>query len=111
MLGFARKLSFGLSVCIAIPVLLSGEPEGRSVPVVPKKASPTAKPGSAPASGPVTQSSEEQIAKRAARLWSLQPIQRPAIPGTTGDAPTGNTIDAFVRDVHKAKELHPVGKA
>lgn len=111
MLGFAQKLSLGLAVCIAVPVLFSGQPDGRPVSGVQKKASAAAKPTSAPTAGPVTQSSAEQIAKRAARLWSLQPVQRPAIPGVAGDGSTGNPIDAFVRDVHKTKGLHPVGKA
>src|SRR5262245_16878849 len=110
MLSFTRKLSFGLAVCIAAPVLWSEESAGRTTSTASKKASP-AKPSGSAASGPVTQSAAEQIAKRAARLWSLQPIQRPAIPGATGDALTGNPIDAFVRDVHKTKALHAVERA
>ena len=52
---------------------------------------------------------QEQFAKRAARLWSLQPVTRPAIPaGTTTSA---NPIDAFITADYKAKGLLPAGKA
>jgi len=51
----------------------------------------------------------EQFAKRAARLWSLQPVVRPAVPvGVTSSA---NPIDAFIAADYKAKGLVPVGKA
>jgi hypothetical protein len=49
---------------------------------------------------------EEQFAKKAARLWSLQPVAKPAVP--EGFA---NPIDAFVAADYKAKGLVPVGKA
>jgi hypothetical protein len=49
-----------------------------------------------------------QMAKRAARLWSLQPVKTPAVPAI-GD--TRNPIDAFVRSVHIAKGLKAVGPA
>jgi Protein of unknown function (DUF1549)/Protein of unknown function (DUF1553) len=52
---------------------------------------------------------EEQFAKRAARLWSLQPVTRPAVPaGVTASA---NPIDAFIAADYKAKGLVPVGRA
>src|SRR6266699_3890773 len=52
---------------------------------------------------------QEQFAKRAARLWSLQPVTRSAVPsGTTASA---NPIDAFIAADYKAKGLVPVGKA
>src|ERR1700690_1767652 len=52
---------------------------------------------------------EEQFAKRAARLWSLQPIAKPAIP--VGVTASKNPIDAFIAADYKAKGLVPVGKA
>jgi Protein of unknown function (DUF1549)/Protein of unknown function (DUF1553) len=52
---------------------------------------------------------QEQFAKRAARLWSLQPVTRPSVPeGVTASA---NPIDAFIAADYKAKGLVPVGKA
>jgi hypothetical protein len=52
---------------------------------------------------------QEQFAKRAARLWSLQPVSKPAIPvGVTASA---NPIDAFIAADYHAKGLQPVGKA
>jgi Protein of unknown function (DUF1553)/Protein of unknown function (DUF1549) len=52
---------------------------------------------------------QEQFAKRAARLWSLQPIIKPAAP--TGVAASTNPIDAFIAADYKAKGLLPVRKA
>ena len=52
---------------------------------------------------------EEQFAKRAARLWSLQPVIEPAIP--VGVTASRNPIDAFIAAEYKAKGLVPVGKA
>src|ERR1035438_3935759 len=52
---------------------------------------------------------EEQFAKRAARLWSLQPVTRPAIP--VGVTTSKNPIDAFIAADYKAKGLVPAGKA
>lgn len=49
---------------------------------------------------------QEQFARRAARLWSLQPVVKPPVP--SGAA---NPIDAFVTADYKAKGLVPVGKA
>ena len=49
---------------------------------------------------------QEQFAKRAARLWSLQPVIRPAVP-----AAAANPIDAFIAADYQAKGLTPVGKA
>ncbi len=49
---------------------------------------------------------QEQFAKRAARLWSLQPVTRPAVPSGTN-----NPIDAFIAADYRAKGLTPVGKA
>lgn len=51
---------------------------------------------------------EDQFATRAARLWSLQPVQRPEIPvGVT----SSNPIDAFIAAMYKEKRLLPVPKA
>ena len=42
------------------------------------------------------------------KLWSLQPVQKPAVPALT---PSGNPIDAFLAVEHKAKGLRPNGPA
>src|SRR5215471_2877393 len=52
---------------------------------------------------------EEQFAKRAARLWSLQPVVKPAVPA--GVTQSTNPIDAFIAADYKTKALTPVGKA
>lgn len=52
---------------------------------------------------------QEQFAKRAARLWSLQPVTRPAVP--VGVTSSKNPIDAFIAADYKAKGLTPVGRA
>ena len=52
---------------------------------------------------------KEQFAKRAARLWSLQPVIRPTVP--TGVTASTNPIDAFIAADYKAKGLVPAGKA
>lgn len=41
------------------------------------------------------------------KLWSLQPVTRPAVPGGGG----GNPIDAFLGAQHAEKGLKPVGRA
>ena len=51
----------------------------------------------------------EQFAKRAARLWSLQPVVRPAVPaGTTASK---NPIDAFITAEYKSKGLVSTARA
>jgi hypothetical protein len=50
---------------------------------------------------------EQQFAKRAARLWSLQPVVEPEVPASNAT----NPIDAFIGANYKAKGLAPVGKA
>jgi hypothetical protein len=52
---------------------------------------------------------KEQFAKRAARLWSLQPVKKPAVPA--GVTASTNPIDAFIAADYKAKGLLPAGKA
>src|SRR5208282_1863161 len=52
---------------------------------------------------------QEQFAKMAARLWSLQPVTRPVVP--EGVTASRNPIDAFIAADYKAKGLVPVGKA
>jgi Protein of unknown function (DUF1549) len=52
---------------------------------------------------------KEQFAKRAARLWSLQPVTKPAVPA--GVTASTNPIDAFIAADYKAKGLLPTGKA
>ena len=59
--------------------------------------------------GAAKETVQEQFAKRAARLWSLQPVIRPPVPvGVTASA---NPIDAFIAADYKAKGLLPAGKA
>jgi hypothetical protein len=57
---------------------------------------------------PSAESVKEQFAKRAARLWSLQPVTKPAVP-TGVTAPT-NPIDAFIAADYKDKGLLPAAK-
>ncbi len=52
---------------------------------------------------------KEQFAKRAAKLWSLQPVARPEVPASA--TATTNPIDAFIAADYKAKGLTPTGKA
>ncbi len=52
---------------------------------------------------------QEQFAKRAARLWSLQPVVKPAVP--TGTTASTNPIDAFITADYKVKGLVPASKA
>ncbi|MES1258807.1 MAG: DUF1549 and DUF1553 domain-containing protein [Acidobacteriota bacterium] len=52
---------------------------------------------------------QELFARRAARLWSLQPVTKPAVP--SGSTASTNPIDAFIAADYKAKGLVPVGKA
>jgi hypothetical protein len=52
---------------------------------------------------------QEQFAKMAARLWSLQPVTRPAVPASV--TTSQNPIDAFIAADYKAKGLTPVAKA
>jgi Protein of unknown function (DUF1549)/Protein of unknown function (DUF1553) len=52
---------------------------------------------------------KEQFAKRAARLWSIQPVTHPAVPA--GTTTSTNPIDAFITAEYKAKGLSPTGKA
>ncbi len=54
------------------------------------------------------ESVQQQFAKMAARLWSLQPVTRPAAP--TGVTASQNPIDAFIAADYKAKGLVPVGR-
>ncbi len=51
----------------------------------------------------------EQFAKRASRLWSLQPITHPAVPASV--TTSSNPIDAFIGAQYKEKGLRPTGKA
>jgi Protein of unknown function (DUF1553)/Protein of unknown function (DUF1549) len=101
----ARKLSFWFVLFGTTPLVLVAQPAIRPTSVG-EKAALTQKRSNVPAA--VTESTAEKFARRAARLWSLQPVQRPAVPA---EGSTGNPIDAFVREVHKAKGLHPVGRA
>jgi hypothetical protein len=58
---------------------------------------------------PTQETVKEQLAKRAARLWSLQPVSEPAVPA--GVTTSTNPIDAFIAADYKAKGLAPAGKA
>jgi hypothetical protein len=50
----------------------------------------------------------DQFQRRIAKLWSLQPVQRPPLPK---DVAANSPIDAFLGAVFKQKGLQPVGKA
>jgi len=58
---------------------------------------------------PPKESIEEKFAKRAAKLWSLQPVSKPTVPAAVTDS--HNPIDAFVAAAYKDKGLHPAPKA
>jgi Protein of unknown function (DUF1549)/Protein of unknown function (DUF1553) len=58
---------------------------------------------------PAQETVKEQFAKRAARLWSLQPVAKPMVPA--GVTTSANPIDAFIAADYKAKGLLPAGKA
>ncbi|HEY3840884.1 MAG TPA: DUF1549 and DUF1553 domain-containing protein [Bryobacteraceae bacterium] len=53
-----------------------------------------------------TETLKEQFAKRAARMWSLQPVVRPEVPSGAS-----NPIDAFVGAMYQEKGLHPAPAA
>ena len=61
------------------------------------------------AAAPAADPDAEKFAKRAARLWSLQPVHRPDVP--TGVTDSSNPIDAFVAAEWKEKGLRPAPKA
>jgi hypothetical protein len=61
------------------------------------------------AADPPQETVKEQFAKRASRLWSLQPVIKPPVPA--GVTSSTNPIDAFIAADYKAKGLLPVGKA
>lgn len=58
---------------------------------------------------PATDPDAEKFAKRAARLWSLQPVHRPEVPAGVTDS--SNPIDAFVAAEWKEKGLRAAPKA
>lgn len=58
---------------------------------------------------PEKETVDQQFAKRIARLWSLQPIKRPAVP--TAVSTSENPIDSFIAAAHKQKGLHATGAA
>jgi hypothetical protein len=55
------------------------------------------------------ESVEEKFSKRAAKLWSLQPVAKPAVP--VGVTPSHNPIDAFIGAMYREKGLHASPKA
>ncbi|WP_051669513.1 DUF1549 and DUF1553 domain-containing protein [Bryobacter aggregatus] len=61
------------------------------------------------AADPPKETVAEQFAKRAARLWSLQPVVKPVVP--VGVSSSNNPIDALIGAVYQEKGLQPVGKA
>jgi hypothetical protein len=65
------------------------------------------KPAAAPASA--VDPDAEKFAKRAARLWSLQPVHRSDVP--VGVTDSSNPIDAFVAAEWTEKGLRPAPKA
>lgn len=58
---------------------------------------------------PPKESVEEKFAKRAAKLWSLQPVEKPAVPA--GVTESHNPIDAFIAAQYQERGLHPAPKA
>jgi hypothetical protein len=79
--------TWALALAIALP-LLAGELNSADAP---------------------KESTTDQFAKRAARLWSLQPVVEPALP--VGAPLSRNPIDLFIAAMYKEKGLHPVAKA
>ena len=79
-------------------------------PVKKPAATPTKKTGTTTASlASGADPDAEKFAKRAARLWSLQPVHRPDVPA--GVTESSNPIDAFVAAEWKEKGLRPAPKA
>ena len=81
----------------------TGNPNGTGLPVWPAFSA------AAQESVAAKETVQEQFAKRAARLWSLQPVSHPAVPA--GVTASTNPIDAFIASDYKAKGLMPAGKA
>jgi len=76
----------------------------------PQAAKTRKKPGAPPAvPAAPKESDEEKVLKRAAKLWSLQPVQHSEIP--EGVTSSSNPIDAFIAAQYQAKGLTPVAKA
>ena len=63
----------------------------------------------AAAPAPPRESDDEKFAKRAARLWCLQPVREPDAP--SGVTASANPIDAFIAEQYREKGLRPAPKA
>src|ERR1700712_4041395 len=98
----------GSAACLAIGV--AQVPPKTTIPATKKKtlAAP-AKAAPKPPEAPKQDTDEEKFAKRAARLWSLQPVRKPEVP--TGVTKSANPIDAFIAETWQSKGLRPTAKA
>ena len=99
---------------LALALFAQAPPPARP-PVAPRKPGavptrPAAKPVAKTASpAPSTQKDDEKFAQRIAKLWSLQPVNKPEVPlGTTTST---NPIDAFIALKWSENGLKPVGPA
>ncbi len=94
----------GLLALALTSLTLAADPPAKPAakPVAAKPSAAAAKPAAKPATKLPTPPA------RKPRLWSLQPLTRPAVPA----APEGtNPIDAFVDAMYKSKNLQPLGLA
>jgi len=98
--------SFVIALLLAALTAHAAAPRRKPAPkTAPAKAGSRAKAESRAKADP----DDEKFAKRAARLWSLQPVRSPEVP--TGLTQSANPIDAFLAEKYKEKNLQPAGKA
>ncbi|MDQ1470426.1 MAG: hypothetical protein QOJ99_1906, partial [Bryobacterales bacterium] len=105
-------LLLGSAACLAVAV--AEVPPKSSAPAARKKTAaprPKVVSKSDPQAGttPNADTDDEKFAKRAARLWSLQPVRKPEIPA--GFTKSANPIDAFIAETYQSKGLRPTAKA
>ena len=95
-----------LTVLATAALILSAQ-----APPPPKPRAVVRKPAAAPAKPPVRPAvnDDEKFAQRIAKLWSLQPVNKPEVP--QGVTASTNPIDAFIADKWREKGLKPVGPA
>jgi hypothetical protein len=97
-----RQFMLGILVAASLtPISAATATHARAKAAVKKKAPP-------PAAAPVD-ADADKFAKRAARLWSLQPVRPVEVP--QGVTQSSNPIDAFVAAEWKEKGLRPAVKA
>jgi hypothetical protein len=100
-----RKLIFGVLIAASFAPLQAATAATTRAHAK-AKAVAKKKPAAAPAA---TDPDAEKFAKRAARLWSLQPVQQVDVPA--GVTESSNPIDAFIAAEWKEKGLRPAAKA